>query len=1044
MGKQFDFLKNEHEVLKLWDKINVFQKMVEKNKNSKERYRHLDGPITANGSMCMHHVWGRTLKDAQIKYNTLKGRSCQYQNGFDAQGMWVEVEVEKLLGLNDKKAILDYGLDNFTEKCIERVNHFAAMQTKQSIRLGQLMDWDNSYFTNSDHNITSIWHFLKICHQRGMLVKSYKSMPWCPRCGTSLSEHEMAGQYKELTHKSVFARARLLDGKHKGSELLIWTTTPWTLSANVAIAVNPENDYVKVKVKSSSAHIIIGKEAAKKVLKGDLVEVIAEFKGSELVDAKFTPVLNIKMQTDFDHRVILWSDVDAKEGTGAVHIAPGCGSEDWELSKIHNLKVIVPINDSGIFTEEFEVLAGMDTVAVEEKIFELLTQNATLYKVEDYTHNYPFCWRCKTNVVFRVVDGWDIATEELKPQLIEAARKVKWQPAHLLKSMENWLQNMGNWNISRRRFYGLPLPFYPCACGQLTVVGSLEELKEVAVDKSLVDKIPHLHRPYIDEIEIRCSDCGASVKRVPEVGDCWLDAGIVPFSTKRYFTDKEYFNANFPSEVVIEGNEQIRLWFYSMLFMSVVLTGKAQSPYEKLVGYCFMVNEDGSKFSKSGPNNIPFDKGIELYSADASRYTCCIAPTNHEMRFGPGLIDASRRKLLALYNSYQFFRTYFEIDKPDLSAHKSKDLDITDQWLIATLNKYVEVTDKAYSEHKIHLVVQATEEFVEDLSNFYIRTNRRRFWKGEGQDKLNAYWVLYQAIKSIAVVMAPIVPFISENIWQGMVRVVEKNAPESIMLANYPGVLRDVVSGKDILSQVEFIKEVASIAHSLRAREGIKVRRPIGKMFVKAAKGHAKTIELFESYLVDELNIKEVELVTSDTQFNDPFLTVDFKKAGAVLKGEVQALKNALTAMSDADMAKAVAGFNKGKVTIGKFKDLDASLFERKLKSKSEFIMETVGEITVVLDTTQTQELKEEGSLRELIRTIQVARQEVGLEITDRISLGVVTSDAELKAIVAKFQEKIATETLATTFGMVEVRGGKSVKADVDGVEVVVYLKSGA
>ena len=1041
MGKQFDFIKNEHEVLKHWDKIGVFKKMVEKNKDSKGRYRHIDGPITANGSMCMHHVWGRTLKDAQIKYNTLKGRSCQYQNGFDAQGMWVEVEVEKLLGLNDKKAIMEYGLDNFTEKCIERVKFYSDMQTRQSIRLGQLMDWENSYFTNSDHNITSIWHFLKVCHQRGMLVKSYKSMPWCPRCGTSLSEHEMQGQYKELTHKSVFARCKLLTGKHKGAELLIWTTTPWTLTANVAIAVNPEHEYVKVKVKSGSAPVILAKEAAKKVLKGDLVEVVSTFKGAELLDSTFNPPLNIDMQAGFDHRVIPWDAVDAKEGTGAVHIAPGCGSEDWELGKIHNLKTIVPIDEGGKFTSEFGELTDMSTVEAEESIFKMLVDNVTLYKVEDYTHNYPFCWRCKTNVVFRVVDGWDIATEELKPALLKAARSVKWQPSHIVKIMENWLENMGNWNISRRRFYGLPLPFYPCGCGRLTVVGSLAELKKLATDPEAVDKIPHLHRPYIDEIEISCPQCLTSVKRVPEVGDCWLDAGIVPFSTKGYFTDKAQFARNFPSEVAIEGNEQIRLWFYSMLFMSVVLEGRA--PYEKIVGYCFMVNEDGSKFSKTGPNNIPFDKGIEQFGADATRYTMSAAPTAHEMRFGAGLVDASRRKLLGLYNSFMFFRTYFDIDKPNILAHAPKNLHVTDKWLIAALNKYVEVTDKAYSEHKLNLVVDATEEFIEDLSNFYIRTNRRRFWKGEGEDRLNAYWVLYHAIKAVAIVMSPITPFVCESIWQGMTRIVEKGAPESIMLATYPEKMK--ISGviSDILDEVALVKEIASIAHSLRAREQIKVRRPVGKMFVKIAGGKTTNLSQFREYLLDELNVKEMEVVTSDTQFNTPFLAVDFKKAGAVLKGEVQALKNALAALTDAEMKKVVQQFEKGKVTIGKFKDLQSDLFEKKLKSRPEFVMETVGNITVVLDTTETQELRDEGTLRELIRTIQVARVDAGLEITDRISLGFAFGKgSDLVATVAKkFQSKIMEEVLATELIFGEVKGGKKIKTDVDGQGITLTLK---
>jgi len=1009
----FDFTKNEHEILKLWKDGQVFQKMMQKNKNSKERFRTLDGPITANGSMCIHHVWGRAYKDAVLKYNHFRGRKAHFQNGFDAQGMWVEVEVEKLLGLNDKKAILDYGLDKFTEKCIERVKFFSDMQTRQSIRVGQIMDWENSYFTNSDHNIESIWHFLKVCNQRGMLVRSYKSMPWCPRCGTSLSEHEMNGKYKEFEHKAVFAKARIDSDALVGDDfngnisMLIWTTTPWTLPANVAIAVNPKQKYLLVSVNGQEDLLIVGKDALNTIPKKDLRSVLREFDGTELVGIEYKPMLPLEVQ-NFEHKIIPWNAVDAKEGTGLVHIAPGCGAEDFELGKIHGLRQIVPINEAGIFTEDFEYLAGLDTVKSEPVIFDKLRENGSLFYVHDYKHNYPFCWRCKTNVVFKLVDGWDIATAPVKADLLRATKTVKWEPAFLQKTMENWLENMGDWNISRRRFYGLPLPIYPCDCGHVTVIGSKEELCKLATNPDAVDKIPHLHRPYIDEVQIKCK-CGKSAKRVPDVGDCWLDAGIAPFSTKKYFTDKKWWQENFPSQVVIEMKEQIRLWFYSQLFMSVVLTGKA--PYERVIGHGTILAEDGKMFSKTGPNNIKFDDAAEKFGADTIRYLFLGGNSANDVRFGPGLIDEARRKLLGFYNTVTFFNTYYDIDKPNIADYVPKDLSPTDAWLVESYTKYFEECTKSYEDYKVHEVVALTEPFVEQLSNFYIRVNRKRFWKNANDtDKLNAYWCLYHAIKAICLAMAPITPFLSEHIWQKMVRKVETKSPEMVMLAGFDTHLK--VAGKRnpaIEGQVAFVQNVISLALSLRARENLKLRQPLRTLYINTSRENGKTIKLFENILRDEINVKNIEIVQSDEQFNVPYLTVNFKRAGAVLKDRVQELKKALETETPT--------IKNDKVTVGAFKNLPLDLFERKLKSKTEYVSQTEGDLTVVLDTTLDDELVEEGVLREIIRTIQVARQEANLDITARIKLSLDTKDAAILRVVEKHRAKIWEETLAVEKG---------------------------
>jgi len=1007
-ASKFDFTKNEHNILNLWETGSVFHKMVEKNKNSKERFRFLDGPITANASMAMHHVWGRTLKDTFIKYHTLRGRSCQYQNGFDAQGMWVEVEVEKMLGLNDKQAILKYGLDNFTEKCMERVDHFAGIQTRQSKRIGQIMDWDNSYFTNSDLNITSIWYFLKKCYELGYLAQSYKSMPWCPRCGTSLSEHEMSGSYKELTHRAVFVKFKI-DGLDE--RIVVWTTTPWTLTSNVAIAVNPGHTYVKVKTKSGEV-LIIGKDALK-VLKGDVAEVVAEFKGKDLVGLKYQPALALKVQ-EFEHKIIAWDVVSATDGSGAVHIAPGCGAEDFELGKKLGLKQIVPIDEAGRFTDEFEYLKGLGTDECEQLIFDKLKLNGALYYTHDFTHNYPFCWRCKTNVVFKLVSGWDIKTDKVRPKLLQAVEKVTWEPDFLKKSMVNWLENMGDWNISRRRFYGLPLPIYPCECGEITVIGSLEELKQRAV--KWVD-LPHLHRPYIDEIKIKCK-CGKEAARVPEVGDCWLDAGIAPFATKGYFTDKEYWKKNFPSELVLEMKEQVRLWFYSMLFMSVVLEGKA--PYEKVVGHSTVLGEDGKKTSKTDKNiKVTFDEQIEIFGADCTRYVFASANPVFDMRFGPTMVEEARRKLIAFWNSYVFFNTYAVIDKPDIAGYTPSKFSVTDVWLMERLNQYIKTCTSEYDDYKAHNVVVATERFIDDLSNFYIRVNRRRFWKGEsGVDKLNAYWLLYHAIKAVTTVMAPITPFVCEYIWQNMVREVEKNAPEFVMLADFPKKWNYACKlSVGIIEQVEFVKEVISLGLRIRAAAQIKVKQPLRVMYVKTA--GKKDLSLFLDIIKDEVNVKSVEIVQDDDKFNVPYLVVDFKKAGAVLKGDVQKLKDELAALSPTEMTEAA--------NRGTFKKYPADFFVRKLAKREEFAAETEADVTVVLDTTMDAGLVEEGHLRELVRSIQVARQTAGLDISARVRFK-ITVEKDMVELVRKNADKIKQEVLATDL---EVIAGKEVKIEI-------------
>ncbi len=991
----FDFSRN-------YEPADVLTKVKAKNAG-KPKFNFLDGPVTANAPLCLHHGWGRTLKDAYNRYNSLIGKEVDYVWGFDAQGMWVEVEVEKLLGLNNKKEITQYGVDKFTEKCIERVNFFKNRQTEQSKLFEQLGDWERSYITNSDKNITSIWHFLKVCHDKKMLKQSYKTMPWCPRCGTSLSEHEMSGSYKERTHKAVFVKAKLVG---RDERILVWTTTPWTLAANMAIAINPEFTYCKCQVKSDS-NLLIVCEKQIKVLRDDLVKIVEKVKGTDLVGLTYEPFLPLRKQA-FEHKIVPWDQVDEIDGSGAVHIAPGCGAEDFALGmKLNMTPFIIPVAENGTFYDDFEWLAGLSTVDCEPVIFEQLKQNQTLYYHHDYTHNYPFCWRCKTDVIFRLVAGYDIATDGIRNDLLKAADTVHWTPDFMGKSMRQWLTDMGDWNISRRRFYGLPLPFYPCEkCGHLNVIDSKEELRARAIDPHKVDALPHLHRPYIDEIQITCEKCHAPVSRVTDVGDCWLDAGIAPFSTKP--------KGQFKAEMVLEMKEQIRLWFYAQLFMSVVLTGEA--PYKNVVGYSTIVDEDGKKFSKTGPRKVYIEDVVKQYGADVLRYAFASANPTLDMRFGDNIAEDAKRRLLALWNAYVFYTTYAMVDKPDVKNYQPENLAPIDLWLVQLTNQYIQATREAYDHFKIHQVVKLTDDFVEDISNFYIRVNRRRYWKnGEDQDKMNAYWCLFQALRSVVIVLTPLVPSYAQYLWENCFG----EGEEPVMLANYPMPLK-IKSKINLLEAVNFVKQVISLGLSLRAENQIAIKQPLSKLYIKTDK--VDTITMFAAIIQDQLNVKRIEIVTDDEKFNVAYLTVNFKKAGAILKNRVQELKNAL--QDSRQMAEYVAAYDAGeKINIANFNPLTPDLFERKLAPRSGFVITSVNDVTVVLDTQITDDLMLEGIARELIRSIQLERMNQKLNITDRIVVDLKTADKKLYAAACAHQPRIMKEVLATEMHVVEGKG---------------------
>lgn len=991
-----DFVKIENDVLKFWEENKCFSKLKEKNKNGK-KFRFLDGPITANNPMGVHHAWGRSRKDTFLRYNAMNGKSCLYRNGFDAQGLWVEVEVEKELGFKNKKDIENYGLDKFTNKCMDRVKRFSEIIASQSKRLGQWMDWNNSYYTNTDENISAIWHFLKICNENGWVKKASRPMPWCPRCGTSLSDHEMSGSYKDITHKSVFAIAKL---KNQDFDMLVWTTTPWTLTANVALAINPALDYAIVKCEGLEKPIAMVKNAIKYIdCEKKVLEIVKGEKFLGLEYETFFPWLDV--QKNITHKVIAWDKVDENEGCGVVHIAPGCGAEDFELGKKYNLPQICPINDIAIFENNYDFLSGKTTTEARDLIFENLKNQGKLFKILDYTHSYPICWRCKTEIVFRLVNEWYIDTSKIKDKLIENANKVKWSPAFIGKRMQDWLSNMGDWNISRKRFYGLPLPFYPCSkCGKLNVIGSKKELFDLATNKNF--NLPHLHRPWIDDIKIKCSHCGCEVSRIADVGDVWLDAGIVPFSTLGYFEDKSKWKENFPAQWVTEMQEQVRLWFYSLLFMSTVIEGV--SPYEMVQSYGKVVAEDGTKFSKTG-FMIKFDEAADKIGADAIRYLFAASPTNSDVRFGFSVGQEAKRKLLGLWNICYFFMTYAEIDKPVISDFISDN--ITDKWLKAKVDDFANKAKTFYDNYSTYEIIKEFENTIDDVSNWYVRINRRRFWKNSlDDDKTSAFNTLFYAIKVICKVMAPIIPFMTDYIWQNIIRAFS-SVEESVHLSNFPSNKKVDI---DILSSTEKVRDIINTVLKLRNENNIKIKQPLSKIYL--GESFENDVKNYIQILKEEINVKDIEYLKDFSSLKDNYISLNFKVAGAKLKSNLNKVKKAVDDLDDATSIALAEKLEKCDIiNIPNYGEVSSDCFTKISKDKNGLSLDK--ESLVALDTKVTEELEIEGIYREILRHCQVLRKDAGFEVSDRVTISFKTNSLKISNIISKYKEQLATETLS-------------------------------
>jgi isoleucyl-tRNA synthetase len=1025
-----DFPTMERATLAFWDESRAFEQLVQQNAGH-PHFSFIDGPITANNPMGVHHAWGRTYKDLYQRYQAMLGKEERYQNGFDTQGLWVEVEVEKDLGLNSKREIEAYGLAEFAQRCRERVYKYAGVITEQSRRLGQWMNWDNSYFTFTDTNIEYIWNFLKICQDKGWLIRGARSMPWCTRCGTSLSQHELADSYREVTHLSVTVRLPL-KGRPNES-IVVWTTTPWTLPANVAAAVHPDLAYVAVR--QGDQLYYLGKQTLG-MLRGPYT-VERTLKGAELVGLEYTgPFDDLPAQRSIVHRIVPWTDVSEAEGTGIVHIAPGCGAEDYELSKVENLPAIVPLDDAGFYFDGFDWLSRRNVADVALPIVNDLSQRGLLYSSQDYTHRYPVCWRCGSELVFKLTDEWFISAKEIRPLMIQAAREVEWVPDWAGKRMEDWLNNMGDWNISRKRYWGLPLPFYICECGELTVVGSKAELEQLAV--SGLEGLQELHRPWIDGVKIRCPKCGKTASRVPEVGDCWLDAGIVPFSTMRYLSDRAYWGSWFPADLVLEMREQIRLWFYSMLFMSVTLTGT--SPYKRVFVHEKVNDEYGRPMHKSAGNAIPFSEAADRMGADVMRWIYCSANEEANLNFGYNLADETRRKILTLWNVYSFFVTYANLDgfDPAAAAVPYEKRPALDRWILARLQDLTEQANRAFSGYAPADGMRRFEEFLDDLSNWYLRRSRRRFWKSEAdEDKLAAYQTLYETLVQLTTLLAPVVPFLTEELYQNLVRSVQLSAPVSVHLHAYPQpnpALRDA----RLVTDVSLLRDIVELGRAARNKAALKVRQPLAEVLVKLPEGSDRTaVERLASQIQDELNVKAVKFVGDLGDLVSYSVKGKPQLLGPKYQRDAQRILNALRSANGATVARQVAAGQE--VAVDGFTLLPEEV-EVSATDREGLSVATDNQLAVGVTTAVTPELRDEGLARELVHRIQSMRKSADFRIEDRIST-FYEAPEDVRSVFDRFAGYIKQETLSN-----ELRPGPgpagafSESANVDGHEIMLAV----
>lgn len=1003
VSTNLNFVERENEVSKFWKENQIFEKSISEKKGD-QSYVFYDGPPTANGKPHIGHVLTRVIKDMIPRYHAMKGDWVPRKAGWDTHGLPVEIEVEKLLGISGKDQIESYGLEPFINKCKESVWKYKGMWEEFSDKVGYWVDTNNPYVTYDNKYIESVWWSLKEIWKKGLLYKGYKIVPYCPRCGTPLSSHEVAQGYKDVKEESAIAKFKL---EGENTYVLAWTTTPWTLPSNVALCVNAKETYVKVK--NNDETYIMAEALLSSVLTGDY-EIIDRFDGKSLEYKKYEPLFDFCNKTDNKFFITCADFVTLSDGTGVVHIAPAFGEDDYNVGKKYKLDFVQYVDTKGELTKETP-WAGTFCKKADKPILKDLRERGLLFKTLNFEHSYPHCWRCDSPLIYYARETWFIKMTDVKEDLIRNNNTINWIPETIGKGrFGDWLENIQDWGISRNRYWGTPLPVWECECGHKHAIGSIAELKEMS------DNCPEnieLHKPYIDNVTIKCPKCGKQMKRVPEVIDCWYDSGSMPFAQWHYpFENQEEFKKEFPADFISEAVDQTRGWFYSLLAISTILFNKA--PYKNVIVLGHVQDENGQKMSKSKGNAVDPMAALQEFGADSIRWYFYenSAPWLPNRFYKDAVVEGQRKFLRTLWNTYAFYVLYAEIDQFDPTKYTldySK-LPVMDKWLLSKLNTLIKDADNNLANYRIPETARAIQEFVDDMSNWYVRRSRERFWaKGMEQDKINAYMTLYTALVTVSKVAAPLIPFMTEDIYQNLVRSVDKDAKESIHLCSYPVADLNMID-KELEDNMKLVLEVVVLGRAVRNNCNIKNRQPISKMYVKASK---PLEEFYTEIIEEELNVKEVEFTNNITEFISYSFKPNFKTVGPKYGKFINKIKESLNA-NDGSETKATLDKN-GKLEYtydGNKVELVAEDLLIEVIQKEGYATLANQNTAVVMDTTLTPELIEEGYVRELVSKIQNTRKESDFNVIDHIAV-YVNGNSKIEEIFKNNLQSIKNDVLA-------------------------------
>ena len=1022
-----NFVDREKEVEKFWKDNKIFEKSMDSRKEG-ETYTFYDGPPTANGKPHIGHVLTRVIKDMIPRYRTMKGYMVPRKAGWDTHGLPVELEVEKKLGLDGKEQIEEYGMEPFIQQCKESVWKYKGMWEDFSSTVGFWADMEHPYVTYDNNFIESEWWALKEIWEKGLLYKGFKIVPYCPRCGTPLSAQEVSQGYKTVKERSAIVRFKVVG---EDAYFLAWTTTPWTLPSNVALCVNPDEIYCKVKAADGytyyMAEALLDKVLGK-LAKDDepAYEILEKYKGTDLERREYEPLFACTgeaaaKQHKKAHFVTCDNYVTMSDGTGIVHIAPAFGEDDSRVGREYDLPFVQFVDGQGNMTKETPY-AGVFVKKADPMVLTDLDKEGKLFDAPKFEHDYPHCWRCDTPLIYYARESWFIKMTAVKDDLIRNNNTINWIPESIGKGrFGDWLENVQDWGISRNRYWGTPLNIWQCECGHMESVGSRQDLYEKSGDERA--KTIELHRPYIDDITMKCPDCGKTMHRVPEVIDCWFDSGAMPFAQHHYpFENKDLFEQQFPADFISEAVDQTRGWFYSLLAESTLLFNKA--PYKNVIVLGHVQDENGQKMSKSKGNAVdPFD-ALNKYGADAIRWYFYInsAPWLPNRFHGKAVVEGQRKFMSTLWNTYAFFVLYANIDNFDATKYTLDydKLPVMDKWLLSKLNTMVKTVDADLGSYKIPEAARALQEFVDDMSNWYVRRSRERFWaKGMEQDKINAYMTLYTALVTVAKAAAPMIPFMTEDIYQNLVRSIDTDAPESIHLCDYPEV-NEAWIDKDLEANMEELLEIVVLGRACRNTANIKNRQPIGTMYVKAEKAMDK---FYTDIIADELNVKEVKFADDV----ESFISYSFKPQLRTVGPKYGKLLNGIrTALSEIDGTAAMKELRENGVLTLDIDGNKVELAEEDLLIETAqtegYVTETDGETSVVLDTNLTPELIQEGFVREIISKVQTMRKEAGFEVMDKIIVYAKDND-KIMDIMKANQDEIKREVLAENIVLGEAEG---------------------